>query len=192
MFRKHLRFRRRIFVGLAFAALAAPAAAQAQSGVFVDGGPVPVSNVAVSSYQPSYLRYHQVGVPVASNTLTLEAKRFLAMAQATRYQSQGTASTAISERSARTITPLQADGLRWEAMAKAYSQNQPSVAISERSNGVKGPDPSLVPEVVLATSSGFDWSDAGIGASTVFGVALLLGIALFLTRRNQHSGLTSA
>jgi hypothetical protein len=77
-------------------------------------------------------------------------------------------------------------------MAKAYSQNQPSVAISERSNGVKGPDPSLVPEVVLATSSGFDWSDAGIGASTVFGVALLLGIALFLTRRNQHSGLTSA
>jgi hypothetical protein len=192
MFRKHLRFRRRIFVGLAFAALAAPAAAQAQSGVFVDGGPVPVSNVAVSSYQPSYLRYHQVGVPVASNTLTPEAKRFLAMAQATRYQSQGTASTAISERSARTITPLQADGLRWEAMAKAYSQNQPSVAISERSNGVKGPDPSLVPEVVLATSSGFDWSDAGIGASTVFGVALLLGIALFLTRRNQHSGLTSA
>ena len=192
MFRKHLRFRRRIFVGLAFAAFAAPAAAQAQSGVFVDGGPVPVSNVAVSSYQPSYLRYHQVGVPVASNTLTPEAKRFLAMAQATRYQSQGTASTAISERSARTITPLQADGLRWEAMAKAYSQNQPSVAISERSNGVKGPDPSLVPEVVLATSSGFDWSDAGIGASTVFGVALLLGIALFLTRRNQHSGLTSA
>jgi hypothetical protein len=192
MFRKHLRFRRRIFVGLAFAALAAPAAAQAQSGVFVDGGPVPVSNVAVSSYQPSYLRYHQVGVPLASNTLTPEAKRFLAMAQATRYQSQGTASTAISERSARTITPLQADGLRWEAMAKAYSQNQPSVAISERSNGVKGPDPSLVPEVVLATSSGFDWSDAGIGASTVFGVALLLGIALFLTRRNQHSTLTSA
>lgn len=190
MFRKHLRFRRRIFVGLAFAALVAPAAAQAQTGVFVDGGPVPVSTVSVSSYQPSYLRYHQVGVPVASNTLTPEAKRFLAMAQATRYQPQQSA--AVSEHSARTITPLQADGLRWAAMAKFYEQNQPSVAISERSNGVKGPDPSLVPQVVLSTSNGFDWKDAGIGASTVFAAALLLGIALLITRRNQHSGLSNA
>jgi hypothetical protein len=188
MFRKHLRFRRRLFVGLAFAALAAPAAAQAQTGLMIDEGSA-VKPISIRSYSPSYLRYHQVGVPVASNTLTPEAKRFLAMAQATRYQAQ---STAISEHSARTITPLQADGLRWEAMAKAYQNNQAAAVISERSNGVKGPDPSLVPQVVLSTSSGFDWSDAGIGASTAFGVALLLGIALFLTRRNQHSGLTGA
>jgi hypothetical protein len=170
MFRKHLRFRRRIFVGLALAALAAPAAAQAQSGVFVDGGPVPVSNVTVSSYQPSYLRYHEVGVPVAT----------------------GPVARSEHSRTVATITPLQADGLRWTAMARFYTQNAPSVAISERSNGVKGPDPSLVPQVVLATSNGFDWSDAGIGASTVFAAALLLGIAIFFTRRNQHSGLTSA
>jgi hypothetical protein len=189
MFRKHLRFRRRLFVGLAFAALVAPAAAQAQSGVFVDGGPVPVSTVSVSSYQPAYLRYHQVGVPVASS-MTAETKRFLAMAQATRYQPQQSA--AVSEHSAQTITPLQADGLRWSAMAKFYAQNQPNVAISERSNGVKGPDPSLVPQVVLSTSDGFDWKDAGIGASTVFAAALLLGIGLLISRRNQHSGLTSA
>jgi hypothetical protein len=77
-------------------------------------------------------------------------------------------------------------------MARFYAQQQPTAAISERSNGVKGPDPSLVPQVVLATSSGFDWSDAGIGASTVLAAALLLGIAIFLTRRNQHTGLTSA
>jgi hypothetical protein len=188
MFRKHFRFRRRLFVGLAFAALAAPAAAQAQTGLMIDEGSA-VKPVTVNSYQPSYLRYHQVGVPVASNTLTAETKRFLAFAQATRYQPQ---SAAISEHSARTITPLQADGLRWAAMAKFYEQKQPSQAISERSNGVKGPDPSLVPQVVLSTSNGFDWTDAGIGASTVFGAAILLGIALFITRRNQHSGLTSA
>jgi hypothetical protein len=189
MFRKHLRFRRRFFVGLAFAALAVPAAAQAQTGLMIDEGSA-VKPIAIRSYSPSYLRYHQVGVPVASNTLTPEAKRFLAMAQATRYQPQQSA--AVSENSAKTITPLQADGLRWQAMARAYQQNQQSQAISERSNGVKGPDPSLVPQVVLSTSSGFDWTDAGVGASTVFGVALLLGIALFITRRNQHSGLTSA
>jgi hypothetical protein len=176
-------------LGLAFAALVTPVAAQAQTGLMVDEGSA-VKPVSVSSYQPAYLRYHQVGVPVASNTLTAETKRFLAMARATQNQPQQSA--AVSENSAKTITPLQADGMRWTAMAKYYSQNQPSAAISERSNGVKGPDPSLVPQVVLSTSSGFDWSDAGIGASTVFGVALLLGIALFLTRRNQHSGLTNA
>jgi hypothetical protein len=177
-------------LGLAFAALVAPVAAQAQTGFFVDGGPVPVSTVSVSSYQPSYLRYHQVGVPVGSNTLTAETKRFLAMAQATRYQPQQSA--AVSENSVKTIAPLQADGLRWTAMARFYEQQQPSVAISERSNGAKGPDPSLVPQVVLSTSNGFDWSDAGIGASTALAAALLLGIALFITRRSQHSGLTSA
>jgi hypothetical protein len=190
MFRKSFRFRRRLFVGLAFAALAVPAAAQAQTGVMVDEGSA-VRPVSVGSYQPSYLRYHQVGVPVASNTLTPETKRFLAMAQATRVVSSPQI-TSEHSRTVATITPLQADGLRWTAMAKFYAQNQPSNAISERSNGVKGPDPSLVPQVVLSTSSGFDWKDAGVGASTVFGAALLLGIALFITRRNQHTGLTSA
>ena len=147
MFRKHFRFRRRFFVGLAFAALAAPTAAQAQTGVFVDGGPVPVSFSARTS------------------------------------------AAITSEHSYRGITPLQADGLRWQAMARAYQQ--PTQAISERSNGVKGPDPSLVPQVVLATSSGFDWTDAGIGASTAFGVALLLILAIALGRRNQHAGLAA-
>jgi hypothetical protein len=191
MFRKHFRFRRRIFVGLAFAALVAPTAAQAQTGFFVDGGPAPVSNVTVSSYQPSYLRYHQVGVPVATAQLTPETKRFLAMAQATRVVSSPQI-TSENSKTVATITPLQADGMRWTAMAKRYQELQGTAAISERSNGVKGPDPSLVPQVVLSTSNSFDWKDAGIGASTAFAAALLLGIALFITRRGQHSGLTNA
>jgi len=79
-------------------------------------------------------------------------------------------------------------------MAKRYQELQGTAAISERSNGVKGPDPSLVPQVAVSTSTSnsFDWTDAGIGASTAFAAALLLGIALLVTRRNQHSGLTSA
>ncbi len=204
MFRKHFRFRRRIFVGLAFAALVAPTAAQAQTGFFVDGGPAPVSNATVNSYQPSYLRYHEVGVPVATGPqarsersyaagagLTAETKRFLAMAQATRVVSSPQV-TSENSSTVATITPLQADGMRWTAMAKRYQELQGTAAISERSNGVKGPDPSLVPQVVLSTSNSFDWKDAGIGASTAFAAALLLGIALFITRRGQHSGLTSA
>ena len=77
-------------------------------------------------------------------------------------------------------------------MADAYRQQQASAAISERSNGVPGPDPSLVPQVVSATSNSFDWQDAGIGASSAFAVALLLLIAVAIMRRNQHTGLTNA
>ena len=171
MFRKHFRFRRRLFVGLAFAALTAPAAAQAQTGIFVDGGPVPVSTSHVSTSVARSEHSAVVGGPT-------ELQRFLAFAKATEQQP--------------TITPLQADGLRWQAMARFYQQQQANQAISERSNGVKGPDASLVPQVVLSTSSGFDWKDAGIGASTVLATILLLGIALVLTRRHQHTGLTSA
>lgn len=95
-------------------------------------------------------------------------------------------------RATSTMTGLQADGLRYTAMAERYQQLQPTVAVSERSNGIKGPDPSLVPQLALSTSNSFDWRDAGLGASTVFAAALLLGIGIVLTRRHQHTGLTSA
>ena len=95
-----------------------------------------------------------------------------------------------TEHSASTITPLQADGLRWQAMAARYQALQAQQATSERSNGVPGPNPSLVPQVVLSTSNSFDWRDAGIGASSAFAVALILVIGVALMRRNQHTGLT--
>ena len=171
MFRKHFRFRRMV-LGLAFAAFAVPVAPAGATSLstFVDGGPAPVSNTTISSYQPSYLRYHEVGVPVGAGP---------------EIRSENAARTS-------TITGLQADGLRYTAIAKAYGQLQPTVAVSERSNGVKGPDPSLVPQVISSTSSSFDWQDAGVGASTALATALLLGIGIVLMRRNQHSGLTSA
>ena len=171
MFRKHFRFKRMV-LGLAFAAFAVPVApAGAVSlSTFVDGGPAPVSNTTVSSYQPSYLRYHEVGVPVAT----------------------GPQIRSENARAMSTVTGLQADGLRYTAMAQRYEQLLPSVAVSERSNGVNGPNPSLVPDVILSTSSSFDWQDAGIGATTMFAAALLLGVGIVLTRRNQGSGLTNA
>jgi hypothetical protein len=171
MFRKHFRFRRMV-LGLAFAAVAVPVApaAGASLSTFVDGGPAPVSNVTVSSYQPSYLRYHEVGGPVAT----------------------GPEIRSENARSISTVTALQADGLRYAAMAQRYQQLQPSEAISERSFGVPGPDPSLVPQLTVSSSTSFDWTDAGIGASTAFAAALLLALGVVLVRRGQHHGLTSA
>ena len=161
-----------MILGLAFASMlvpVAPAGAVSLS-TFVDNGRVaPTSNSdgIVLSTPPAYLRYHEVGGPI------------------------GTAVQATSEHSS--VVPASGNELsRFLAFAQATRYQQPAAAISERSNGVQGPDPSLVPQVVLSTSNGFDWSDAGIGASTVFAAALLLGVALYLTRRNQHSSLTSA
>jgi hypothetical protein len=171
MFRKHFRIRR-IVLGLAFAAFALPVApaAAASLSTFVDGGPAPVSISSTATSENSYLGYHEVGVPVAT---PLDIQFVNAI------------------RDSKTAA-LQADGLRLNAIANAYLQNQPTMAVSERSNGVKGPDPSLVPQLVSATSTGFDWTDAGIGASTAFGIALLLVTGVAVARRQDHGRLTNA
>lgn len=169
MYRK-LKIRRRLFIGLAFAALAAPATASANSlSTFVDGGPMPVSNTAVADSTPSYLRYHEVGAPVGAGPMIRSEQA----------------------RGAAAANGLRADGLRLTAMAQRYQQMQPSVAFSERSFGVPGPDPSLVPVLAASTSGAFDWTDAGIGASTGLAIALLAAIGIVTTRRHR-SRLTPA
>jgi hypothetical protein len=171
MSRKHFRIRR-LVLGLAFAAFAVPVApaAAASLSTFVDGKAAPVSFQSTATTQASYLRYHEVGFPVGTGPQI-------------RSENAATAST---------VTPLQADGMRWNAMADAYLRGQPSIAVSERSNGVKGPDPSLVPQLATATSTGFDWQDAGIGASTAFGILLLLVTGVALARRHDQTRLTRA
>jgi len=158
MFRKHFRFRRMV-LGLAFAAVAVPVApaGAASLSTYIDGGRALVSITPATSYTPSYLRYHEVGVPVAT----------------------GPEIRSENAQAASTMTGLQADGLRYTAMAQRYEQLRPTIAVSE-------------PQIVSSTSNSFDWRDAGLGASTVFAAALLLGIGIVFTRRHQHTGLTSA
>jgi hypothetical protein len=94
------------------------------------------------------------------------------------------------------VSQLQVEGLRWQAMADAY-QAQPPVR-SENSFGAPGPSlaGATGPQVVAAastTSDGFNWSDAGIGASVAFGAALMLLMAVILGRRfrSRPTGLAS-
>jgi hypothetical protein len=182
MFRKHFRIRR-LVLGLAFAAFAVPVApaAAASLSTFVDGGPAPVSLPTTSALQ---IRSENSARP-ATIGLDIQFVNAMRASSGSQIRSENAASTS-------TITPLQADGLRWNAMADAYLHGQPTVVVSERSNGVKGPDPSLVPQLVSVTSTGFDWTDAGIGASTAFGIALLLVTGVALSRRRDQGRLTSA
>jgi len=101
MFRKHFRFRRMI-LGLAFAPFAVPVApaGAASLSTYIDGGRALVSITPVTSHQPSYLRYHEVGAPVATGA---------------EIRSENAAATS-------TVTGLQADGLRYTAMAQRYEQ----------------------------------------------------------------------
>jgi hypothetical protein len=50
---------------------------------------------------------------------------------------------------------------------------------------------ALAEQVRLVPSNGFDWGDAGIGAATVLGVALLIG-GMTLVVRHGRTRLTSA
>jgi hypothetical protein len=75
------------------------------------------------------------------------------------------------------VPQLQVEGLRWQAMAKAY-ENSPGTTAAG---------------VATTSPDGFNWSDAGIGASIAFGAALMLLMAVVLGRRfrSRPTGLAS-
>jgi hypothetical protein len=52
--------------------------------------------------------------------------------------------------------------------------------------GIRGPGIVRTPELVTSNGSGFDWTDAGIGAGTTLGVVLLLGSGLAVSRRRSQ------
>jgi hypothetical protein len=143
MIRKHFRFKR-IALGLAFAAFAAPTA---QAVVDVGTGAPPIPDRAVA---------HQIASEIS----------------------------------------VQSGVSHWQAIADAYQAQSP--VRSENSFGAPGPSlaGATGPQVVAAasrTSDGFNWSDAGIGASVAFGAALMLLMAVVLGRRfrSRPTGLAS-
>ena len=94
------------------------------------------------------------------------------------------------------VPQLQVEALRWQAMADAYQAQSP--VKSENSFGAPGPGlaGATGPQIVATastTSDGFNWSDAGIGASIAFGAALMLLLAVVLGRRfrGRPTGLAS-
>ena len=51
--------------------------------------------------------------------------------------------------------------------------------------GIRGPGPIETPAVVSSHGDGFDWTDAGIGASVVLAAAVMLAAATMLRRRAE-------
>jgi hypothetical protein len=101
-------------------------------------------------------------------------------------QSQPSVASEISVQP-KPLSQLQIQAMRLDAMAAAYQSKSP--VRSENSFGVPGPSvggaqgPVSVATVSTAGSNGFNWDDAGIGASVAFGAALLLLLSVALGRR---------
>jgi hypothetical protein len=101
--------------------------------------------------------------------------------------------TIASEESVQSpVSQLKVEGLRWQAMAKQY-ENQPGITAAGAALANQKHSALPVPSQVATTSvsDGFNWSDAGIGASISFGAALLLFTAVGVGRRSRSRGLAS-
>jgi hypothetical protein len=135
MIRKHFRIKR-IVLGLAFAAIAAPVAQATPYG----GEPM-THNDAATSYLSTEVSSYELGSGAT------------------------------------------------HVLPGGMTRTEDSIVRSENSFGVPGPSAggATGPHEVatVSASSGFDWRDAGIGASLAFATALVLGTAIVLGRRNR-------
>jgi hypothetical protein len=165
MIRKHFRIRRYVF-GLAFAAaLIAPAAAQAITGITSEG---PATGVQQTDARHAALLNKQTVAPAQPAGIGQQAYAARMQAMADRYQAMQQAQT-----------PVRSEN--------SFGAPGPSAG------GAQGP--VAVKTASASSSSGFDWNDAGIGAAVAFGIALLLVAAVALGRRyrsHHGTGLASA
>jgi len=140
MIRKHFRLKR-LALGLAFAAVIAPAAQATPYG----------------------------GAPTSDVTAAREADSYLTT-EVSAYE-------------------LGSGGVR--VLPGGMTLTSSSVARSENSFGAPGPSlagatgPTGVELARATPNSGFDWSDAGIGASITFALSLMLMTVLLLGRRHR-------
>lgn len=183
MRRKHFRLKR-IALGLAFAAVVVPTA-QAK--------PVPLTPA------PQQPIASEISVQSPVSQLTQETKRWLAMAKATDNLQAYTpvarrpVASEISVQSP--VSQLAVEGLRYQAMARAY-ENRPGITAAGAALSNARHSAYSVPVTqtqAAAGSDGFNWSDAGVGASVTFGAALMLLMAVVLGRRarSRPTGLAS-
>jgi hypothetical protein len=158
MIRKHLRLKK-VLLGLAFALVAAPTA-QAYTGLIVDGPTTGIQSRTDARHAALLTKHAALTPQPVASEISVQPKP---------------------------LSQLQIQAMRLDAMAAAYQSKSP--VRSENSFGVPGPSvggaqgPVSVATVSTAGSNGFNWDDAGIGASVAFGAALLLLLSVALGRR---------
>jgi hypothetical protein len=134
-------------------------------------------------------------VPVAQATTNRSAPHDPALESAlTSNGSQGIELVSEHGQTSPQLSQLKVEEMRWHAMFDAY--REPTLITTENSYGASKPSPTQAPVLAVSSPGGFDWADAGIGASIGFGAVLLLLTSVVVGRRTRsrfdHTGLTSA
>ena len=118
-------------------------------------------------------------------------------AQATPYGGGISNSRADSDLLTTQVSPYEMRGTH--VLPNGMTLVSPPIARSENSRGSGGPNtvgatnPVSMPAIRTVSASGFDWSDAAIGASVAFAAALLLLTSVTVARRHRdRTGLASA
>jgi hypothetical protein len=173
MWNRRHRWLRRLAAGFAFAAIAVPSA---QAHPILAGGNGSDGQAATSYDGYGYI--HSSGVPLADQ--------------------QGVSDVGVrpDDRAVR-ISPQPVDStsvVRPDDRAVRISpQPVESTVVRPDDRGVRfTPSGGELPQVVAEPSTGFDWSDAGIGAGAVFGLMLLALGALLATRHANKKALAGA
>lgn len=82
------------------------------------------------------------------------------------------------------LSRAEVEAMRWQAMADFYNRQKP--VTTEHSFGASKPQPVKPTIVSISSPDGFDWADAGIGASAGFAILLALSGLFVVTRRNRN------
>jgi hypothetical protein len=170
MWNRRHRWLRRLAAGFAFAGLVVPTAAQAYQPQ-VSGG----SGSGSSTEYNGYGYQHGIGVPLAQQTSDVAVRPD---DRAVRINPQPVESTVVrpDDRAVRVSPqPIESTVVRPDDRSVRFT-----------------PSGGELPQVVAAPSTGFDWSDAGIGAGLAFGLMLLALGAALATRHASKKALAGA
>jgi hypothetical protein len=167
---KHRRRKRikGLILALATAAVVVPAA----SAHVYEGGSTGYVHVRESKSAPDYSGL----TPAALNAMN---ERWNKMVEAYQQQQQRPDDRAGARGVGQVTTP--ADAVDRE-LIKLRADSGQIVHADDRA-GVRGPGPVETPTLVTSHGNGFDWKDAGIGASAAILMSALLGLAAMSRRK---------
>jgi hypothetical protein len=173
MWNRRHRWLRRLAAGFAFAGLVVPTAAQADPINFAKDGVNALPSVEYNGYG-----YQQSpGVPVDQQPFV------------------GSAVVRPDDRAVRiSPQPIESTVIRPDDRAVRVSpQPIESTVVRPDDRGVRfTPSGGELPQVVAEPSTGFNWSDAGIGAGVALGLMLLALGAVLATRHASKKALAGA
>jgi len=171
MFRKRNRILKRLVLGFAVAALVVPSTALAAIDEGGAGQPNSTSELVKGAYVPFVTDFPKYE-PVAASNISIEN---------VRLQPRTTSSEQLvkaGDYGMPRAMPTDYALLRGDAIEVARTHER-NVVSADIENVRLQPRTVSTPQVVAA---GFDWGDAGIGASIVFGLLLVGGAAFYGTR----------